>query len=310
MPCEDRAGLASVTRYPQARRAYALTAFAFGQILAKPGCPPGGQLVTGVGRPRGRRSPATCHRQGVVHRLHRYGKESCAPRGQPQAVTLEPGQVPRISSCTNGLGAAARTPLPGFPCSPVRCAWLARGYWWHESVLDDFPPELPGVFRVPRRATRSTNRRCSARRLGLSSSAGQLLFSPRRSAGSRSPSAGAVRHPPYFVEHHSVSRESPRHRWRAMIFRPGRRAHSRSATRERGRPIANEHRVRGSPRVATSQRRPRTAWPGNCARASCGSTLTRADSTFPFAVQAIRIGRELGDKSLESSPSQSVFIRL
>ena len=214
------------------------------------------------------------------------------------------------------IGAAARNAAAGFAMLTGQVCVAGTRILVHESVLDDFAAELAtavSAFRVGDPFDEADDARPG--RLGRAVRAGQLLCVPRRQRGSpRSPSAAGGSTTPAT----SWSRPSSRgvrndmRLAREEIFGPVAALIPFRDVDEAVR-IANDTDYGLAAAVATTN--VSTAHP-LARRLRAGvvwvNTYSELDATFPFGgFKQSGIGRELGDKSLESfTELKSVFIRL
>jgi len=208
------------------------------------------------------------------------GKEILrASLGNLKRVTLElGGKSPHIVMPDADIGAAARNAAAGFAMLTGQVCVAGTRILVHESVLDDFAAELAtavSAFRVgdpfdeqtmlgPVVSAEQFERVNSYVSLGVSEGA-RIAFG-----------GGRFDTPGYFVEPTVFAVSATTCAWRARRSSARSPRSCRSATRTRQSALPTTPSTGSPPRWRRATCRPRTAWPGNCARASCGSTRTRS----------------------------------
>jgi aldehyde dehydrogenase (NAD+) len=296
-----------------------LTALRFGQILAETGLPPGVvSIVTGFGETAG----AAISAHPGIDKVSFTGSTAtgklilAASVGNLKRVTLElGGKSPHIIMPDADIGAAARTAAAGFAMLTGQVCVAGTRILVHESVMDEFAEELAkavSAFRVgdpfdeatmlgPVVSAEQFERVNSYLTLGVSEGA-DVVF-----GGGRFDNAG------YFVEPTIFGGVSNDMRLaREEIFGPVAALIPFADVDEAVR-IANDTDYGLAAAVATTS--VSTAH-SLARRLRAGvvwvNTYSELDSTFPFGgYKQSGIGRELGDKSLESfTELKSVFIRL
>jgi aldehyde dehydrogenase (NAD+) len=296
-----------------------LTALRFGQILAETGLPPGVvNIVTGFGETAG----AAISAHPGIDKVSFTGSTAtgklilAASVGNLKRVTLElGGKSPHIIMPDADIGAAARTAAAGFAMLTGQVCVAGTRILVHESVMDEFAEELAkavSAFRVgdpfdeatmlgPVVSAEQFERVNSYLTLGVSEGA-DVVF-----GGGRFDNAG------YFVEPTVFGGVSNDMRLaREEIFGPVAALIPFADVDEAVR-IANDTDYGLAAAVATTS--VSTAH-SLARRLRAGvvwvNTYSELDSTFPFGgYKQSGIGRELGDKSLESfTELKSVFIRL
>jgi acyl-CoA reductase-like NAD-dependent aldehyde dehydrogenase len=296
-----------------------LTALRFGQILAETGLPPGVvNIVTGFGETAG----AAISAHPGIDKVSFTGSTATgklilgASVGNLKRVTLElGGKSPHIIMPDADIGAAGRTPAAGFAMLTGQVCVAGTRILVHESVMDEFADELAkavSAFRVgdpfeeatmlgPVVSAEQFERVNSYLSLGVSEGA-DIVF-----GGGRFDNAG------YFVEPTVFGGVSNDMRLaREEIFGPVAALIPFRDVDEAVR-IANDTDYGLAAAVATTS--VSTAH-SLARRLRAGvvwvNTYSELDSTFPFGgYKQSGIGRELGDKSLESfTELKSVFIRL
>jgi phenylacetaldehyde dehydrogenase len=296
-----------------------LTALRFGQILAETGLPPGVvNVVTGFGETAG----AAISAHPGIDKVSFTGSTATgklilgASVGNLKRVTLElGGKSPHIIMPDADIGAAARTAAAGFAMLTGQVCVAGTRIVVHESVMDEFAEELAkavSAFRVgdpfeeatmlgPVVSAEQLERVNSYLSLGVSEGA-DIVY-----GGGRFDNAG------YFVEPTVFGGVSNDMRLaREEIFGPVAALIPFREVDEAVR-IANDTDYGLAAAVATTS--VSTAH-SLARRLRAGvvwvNTYSELDSTFPFGgYKQSGIGRELGDKSLESfTELKSVFIRL
>ena len=296
-----------------------LTALRFGQILAETGLPAGVvNIVTGFGETAG----AAIAGHMAVDKVSFTGSTATgkevlrASLGNLKRVTLElGGKSPHIVMPDVDIGAAARNAAAGFAMLTGQVCVAGTRILVHESVLDDFAAELAtavSAFRVgdpfdeqtmlgPVVSAEQFERVNSYVSLGVSEGA-EIAF-----GGGRFDTPGYFVEPTVFAGVRNDMRLA-----REEIFGPVAALMPFRDADEAVR-IANDTEYGLAAAVATSnvstahrlarKLRAGVVWV---------NTYSELDATFPFGgYKQSGIGRELGDKSLESfTELKSVFIRL
>jgi phenylacetaldehyde dehydrogenase len=296
-----------------------LTALRFGQILAETGLPPGVvNIVTGFGETAG----AAISAHPGIDKVSFTGSTAtgklilAASVGNLKRVTLElGGKSPHIIMPDADIGAAARTAAAGFAMLTGQVCVAGTRILVHESVMDEFAEELAkavSAFRVgdpfdeatmlgPVVSAEQFERVNSYLTLGVSEGA-DVVF-----GGGRFDNAGYFVEPTVFGGVNNDMRLA-----REEIFGPVAALIPFGDVDEAVR-IANDTDYGLAAAVATTS--VSTAH-SLARRLRAGvvwvNTYSELDSTFPFGgYKQSGIGRELGDKSLESfTELKSVFIRL
>ena len=296
-----------------------LTALRFGQILAETGLPAGVvNIVTGFGETAGAAIAGHMSIDKVSFTgSTATGKEILrASLGNLKRVTLElGGKSPHIVMPDADIGAAARNAAAGFAMLTRQVCVAGTRILVHESVLDDFAAELAtavSAFRVgdpfdeqtmlgPVVSAEQFERVNSYVSLGVSEGA-EIAF-----GGGRFDTPGYFVEPTVFAGVRNDMRLA-----REEIFGPVAALMPFRDADEAVR-IANDTEYGLAAAVATSnvstahrlarKLRAGVVWV---------NTYSELDATFPFGgYKQSGIGRELGDKSLESfTELKSVFIRL
>jgi acyl-CoA reductase-like NAD-dependent aldehyde dehydrogenase len=296
-----------------------LTALRFGQILAETGLPPGVvNIVTGFGETAG----AAISAHPGIDKVSFTGSTATgklilgASVGNLKRVTLElGGKSPHIIMPDADIGTAARTAAAGFAMLTGQVCVAGTRILVHESVMDEFAEELAkavSAFRVgdpfeeatmlgPVVSAEQFERVNSYLSIGVSEGA-DIVF-----GGGRFDNAG------YFVEPTVFGGVSNDMRLaREEIFGPVAALIPFREVDEAVR-IANDTDYGLAAAVATtSVSTAHTLARRLRAGVVWVNTYSELDSTFPFGgYKQSGIGRELGDKSLESfTELKSVFIRL
>ncbi|HET6189449.1 MAG TPA: aldehyde dehydrogenase family protein [Trebonia sp.] len=296
-----------------------LTALRFGQILTETGLPPGVvNIVTGFGETAG----AAISAHPGIDKVSFTGSTAtgklilAASVGNLKRVTLElGGKSPHIIMPDADIGAAARTAAAGFAMLTGQVCVAGTRILVHESVMDEFAEELAkavSAFRVgdpfdeatmlgPVVSAEQFERVNSYVTLGVSEGA-DVVF-----GGGRFDNAGYFVEPTVFGGVNNDMRLA-----REEIFGPVAALIPFGEVDEAVR-IANDTDYGLAAAVATTS--VSTAH-SLARRLRAGvvwvNTYSELDPTFPFGgYKQSGIGRELGDKSLESfTELKSVFIRL
>ncbi len=296
-----------------------LTALRFGQILAETGLPPGVvNIVTGFGETAG----AAISAHPGIDKVSFTGSTATgklilgASVGNLKRVTLElGGKSPHIIMPDADIAAAARTAAAGFAMLTGQVCVAGTRILVHESVMDEFAGELAkavSAFQVgdpfeeatmlgPVVSAEQFERVNSYLSIGVSEGA-DIVY-----GGGRFDNAG------YFVEPTVFGGVSNDMRLaREEIFGPVAALIPFREVDEAVR-IANDTDYGLAAAVATtSVSTAHTLAKRLRAGVVWVNTYSELDSTFPFGgYKQSGIGRELGDKSLESfTELKSVFIRL
>ena len=296
-----------------------LTALRLGEILAETGLPPGVvNIVTGFGETAG----AAISAHPGVDKVSFTGSTATgklilgASVGNLKRVTLElGGKSPHIVMPDADIPAAARTAAAGFAMLTGQVCVAGTRILVHESVMDEFAGELAtavSAFRVgdpfeeatmlgPVISAEQFERVISYLSLGVSEGA-DIVF-----GGGKFENAG------YFVEPTVFSGVSNDMRLaREEIFGPVAALLPFREVDDALR-IANDTHYGLAAAVATSNVSTAHSLAGRLrAGVVWVNTYSELDSTFPFgSYKQSGIGRELGDKSLESfTELKSVFVRL